>query len=81
MTSDTTPIFSEFKDAKKLFFKFFFLLTYPQVHYPQSFCYKIFLQAYFSPSGRGKEEGKGKIRIREDQQHADPADPDPQHCC
>jgi hypothetical protein len=35
-TPDLTPFFSDFKDAKKLFFSYFFLITYPQAHYLQS---------------------------------------------
>jgi hypothetical protein len=32
-----TPFFSDFKDAKKLFFSLYFsLITYPQAHYLQS---------------------------------------------
>ena len=57
-TPDLTPFFSDFKDAKKLFFFHFFLITYPQAHYLQSkklkvllkFCVKIlFCGQYFSP--------------------------------
>jgi hypothetical protein len=30
-TPDPTSFFSDFKDAKKIFFSFFFLITYPHV--------------------------------------------------
>jgi hypothetical protein len=33
---DLTPFFNNFKDAKKLFFSYFILITYPQAHYLQS---------------------------------------------
>jgi len=33
LTPDPAPFFSDFKDAKKLFFSIFFLITYPQAHY------------------------------------------------
>jgi hypothetical protein len=32
-TLDTTPFFGDFKGAKKIFF-IFFLITYPEAHYP-----------------------------------------------
>ncbi len=35
-TPDPTPFFCDFKDAKKLFFSYFLLITYPQGHYPDS---------------------------------------------
>jgi hypothetical protein len=34
-TPDTIPFFSDFKDAKNVF-SYFFLITYPQLHYFQS---------------------------------------------
>jgi hypothetical protein len=34
---DPTPFFGYFKDATKNFFSYFFLITYPQAHYLQSF--------------------------------------------
>jgi hypothetical protein len=39
LTLDSTPFFSDIKDAKKKFFIYFFLITYVQAHYLQS--YKI----------------------------------------
>ncbi len=36
-TPDTTPFFSDFKDAKTIIiFSYLFLITYPQAHYLQS---------------------------------------------
>jgi hypothetical protein len=35
LTLDLTPFLSDFKDAKKIFFPYFFLTTYPQAHYHQ----------------------------------------------
>jgi hypothetical protein len=32
-TPDPTPSFCDFKDAKKINFLYFFLITYPQAHY------------------------------------------------
>ncbi len=48
-TLDPTPVFCDFKDAKKIFFPYFFLITYLQAHSLQSekfdclleFCVKI----------------------------------------
>ncbi len=57
-TTDPTPFFSDFKDAKKNYFFHIFFLTYPLAHYMQSqkfnfllkFCVKIlFCKHYFSP--------------------------------
>ncbi len=36
LTLDPTPFFNGLKDAKKFFFSFFFLITYPQDHLLQS---------------------------------------------
>ncbi len=36
MDLDPTSFLSDFKDAKKLVFFVFFLITYPQAHYLQS---------------------------------------------
>ena len=33
---DPTPFFTDFKDANKKFYLYFFLITYPQAHYLQS---------------------------------------------
>jgi hypothetical protein len=33
---DPTPFFNDSKDAKKIIFFIFFLVTYPQAHYLQS---------------------------------------------
>ncbi len=74
-----TPFFSDFKDAKKLFFSIFFsynLPSYPQAHNHHSyklnfvlkFCVKILFWRIIS--------GKGTIRILEVQKYPDP---DPQH--
>ncbi len=35
-TPDPTPLFSDFKDAKKKFFSYYFLITYQLAHYLQS---------------------------------------------
>jgi hypothetical protein len=35
-TPDPTPFFSDFKDAEKNCFSYFFLITYPRAHYLQS---------------------------------------------
>jgi hypothetical protein len=36
LTPDPTPLFRDFKDAKKTFFPpYYFLLTYPQAHFLQ----------------------------------------------
>jgi hypothetical protein len=40
-TPDQTPFFSDVKDAKKIFFSYFFLITYSRAHYLQ------FLKLYF----------------------------------
>ncbi len=73
---DPTPFFDDLKDVKKLFFSYFFLITYPQVHHLQSqkfnflpkFCFKIlFCQALFSVRSRHFwEKGRigSRIRIR-----------------
>ncbi len=68
-------------------FSYFFLITCQQAHHLQSkkinfllkFCVKILFYRHFFSPRKGKRE---RIRIREAQKHADPADPDPdpQHC-
>ncbi len=78
--SDTAPFFSDFKEAKKIFF-----ITYPQIHYLQSlkfnfllkFCIKIlFCKHYFSPLNTFMRKGKEP----EPEPDPDPvSDPDPQH--
>jgi hypothetical protein len=35
-TLDSTTFLSDFNDAKKIIFSYFFLITYPQSHYLQS---------------------------------------------
>ncbi len=67
-TSDPTPFFIDFKDAKKYFFPYFFLfLTCPQAHHLQSkkfnfllkFCVKIlFCRHCFSPLNIFMRKGK-----------------------
>jgi hypothetical protein len=61
-TQDPTTLFSDFTDAKKIFFILFFLITYQQAHYLQSLkpkadataqkvknvSYKRFLEFYFA---------------------------------
>jgi hypothetical protein len=61
---DPTSFFSDLKDAKKYFF-----ITYPQAHY-------LLFLIHCDKIGRVRN----RSRIREAQKHADPADPDPQHC-
>jgi hypothetical protein len=55
---DPSPFFIGFKDAKKYFLKYFFLITCPQAHHLQfrklnfllKFCDKmLFCRHYFSP--------------------------------
>jgi hypothetical protein len=55
--SDPTTFFIDFKDAKKIFFSYFFLITYPQAHHLQTkkfnflqrLCVQIlFCRHYFS---------------------------------
>jgi hypothetical protein len=64
---DPNPFFSDFKDAKNVFFSYFFLITYPQAHYLQSlkfifllkFCVKIlFCKHYFSLLNTFMRKGK-----------------------
>ncbi len=65
---DPTPFFSDLEDAKKIiFFLIFFLITYPQAHYLESyklvfcqnFCVKIlFCKHYFSPLNTFMRKGK-----------------------
>jgi hypothetical protein len=44
-TLDPTPFFSDFKDAKKkYFFHIFFLITYSQAHYLQSWKFNLLLK-------------------------------------
>jgi hypothetical protein len=67
-TPDQTPFFTDFKDAKKMFFfSYFFLITCPLAHHFQSkilnfllkFCIKIlFCGHYFSPLNTFLRKGK-----------------------
>ncbi len=67
LTSDPTPLFSDFKDAKKLFFLCnFFLITYPQAYYLQSYkifaeilCKNFILQALFQSAQHLYEKREG----------------------
>jgi hypothetical protein len=69
---DPTPFFSDFKDAKNVFFAYFFT-TYPQAHYLQSqnlfFCeyWNFILQALFQSVLHvhlcEKREGSGSIPL------------------
>jgi hypothetical protein len=63
---DPTPFFSDFKDAKKICFPYFFLPTYPQTHYLQSeklnFLLKFCIKILFFQSAQHlyeKREGSG----------------------
>jgi hypothetical protein len=67
MDPDPTPFFSDFKDAKKLSYFIFFLITYQQAHYSQSkkliFLLKygvkiLFCKVYFSQLNTLMREGK-----------------------
>jgi hypothetical protein len=64
---DPTPFFIDVKDAKKIFFSYFFLITCSQAHHLQSeikkillkFCVKIlFCRHYFSPLKTFMRQGK-----------------------
>ncbi len=70
MDPDPTPFFIDFKDAKKIIFSYFFLITCPQAYHLQSkqfnfllkFIVKIlFCRHYFSPLNTfiRKREGSG----------------------
>jgi hypothetical protein len=63
-TPDPTTFFIDFKDAKKSFFPFIFRLK--KCNFLLIFCVN--------------SDECIRIRIQEAQKHADPADPDPQHC-
>jgi hypothetical protein len=67
MDPDPTPFFIDFKDAKKIFFKYFFHVTCPQAHHLQSkkfyfllkFCFNIsFCRHYFSLLNTFMRKGK-----------------------
>ncbi len=64
---DPTQFFIDFKDVKKYFLSYFFLITCPQAHHLQSkkftflvkFCIKIlFCRHYFSPLNTFIRKGK-----------------------
>jgi hypothetical protein len=64
---DPTPFFYDFKDLKKYFFPYFFLITCPRGHHLQSekfnflleFCVKIlFRRHYFSQLNTFMRKGK-----------------------
>ena len=66
---DPNPVFSDFKDVKKIIFSYFFLINYPQAHYRYlqsqkfnfllTFCFKIlFCKHYFSPLNTFMSKGK-----------------------
>jgi hypothetical protein len=66
-TPDLTPFFIDFKDAKKIFFLFFFIITCPEAHHLQSkkfnFLLKLFVKIlfcrhYFSPLTIFMRKGK-----------------------
>jgi hypothetical protein len=67
MDPDPTPFFSEFKDAKKIIYFIFLLITYQQAHHCQSrklnfllkFCVEIlFCKHYFSQFNTFMRKGK-----------------------
>jgi hypothetical protein len=64
---DPNAFFIDFKDAKKLIFSYFVLITCPQAHHVQSkkfngllkFCVKmLFCRHYFSPLNTFMRKGK-----------------------
>jgi hypothetical protein len=72
-TPDTTPFFSDVKDANN-FFSYFFLITYPQAHlifslekfnFCKNFVLKLILQALFQSAQHlyEKKEGSGSVPL------------------
>jgi hypothetical protein len=77
MDPDPNPFFSDFKDAKKIFFLYIFsysLLTNTLFSvFKKLFFVKIlFLKQYFSPLNTFMRKGKGKKKIQNRSPHTPP---------
>ncbi len=65
-TSDPTPFFIDFKDANKIFFSYFCLITCPQAHHLQAklFLLKFVFKFYEKWKGSGSGAGSAPLTHR-----------------